>query len=166
MSRLVKYKRIDIAVQAFNQLGWSLKIVGIGKEEGRLKAMAKKNIEFLGQLTEERLLDYYQKCSAVVFPPAEDFGLVPLEAQACGRPVLAFKAGGALETVKERKTGMFFFPQTPEALTKVLIDFNTLEYQSEDCRRNAERFSKELFKKKIKEVVKKEWQKHQRKLVF
>ena len=115
--------------------------------------MAKPNIEFLGQLTDQELLGYYQDCRALIFPQVEDFGLVPLEAQACGKPVIAFKGGGALETVIEKKTGTFFYPQKPAALIKKLKEFKINDYRAEDCRKNAERFDKEIFKKKFKKLV-------------
>jgi glycosyltransferase involved in cell wall biosynthesis len=153
VSRLVPYKKVDIAVEAFNQLGLPLKIIGSGSEGRKLKIMAKPNIEFLGQLTDQELLSYYQDCRALIFPQVEDFGLVPLEAQACGKPVITFKGGGALETVIEKKTGTFFYPQKPAALIKKLKEFKINDYQPEDCRQNAKRFSQEIFKKKFKNLV-------------
>jgi len=165
VSRLVPYKKVDIAIQAFNKLGLPLKIVGIGREMGRLKRMAKKNIEFLGQLTDFQLLSYYQRCQAVIFPQEEDFGLVPLEAQACGKPVIAYRGGGALETVIESKTGEFFEKQTSESLEVAVKSFKPEKFKPEDCRRNAERFSQEIFKKKFKEFVEKEWQKKKQRTI-
>ena len=153
VSRLVPYKRVDIVVRAFNQLGWPLKIIGVGSEMKELKRISKSNIEFLGQLTDQELLGYYQDCRALIFPQVEDFGLVPLEAQSCGKPVIAFRGGGALETVIDKKTGMFFYPQTSRALIKKLKEFKINNYQAEDCRKNAERFDKEIFKKKFKQLV-------------
>jgi len=159
VSRLVSYKRIDIAIEAFNKLGWNLKIVGTGRELGRLRKMARKNIEFLGQLTEEQLISYYQNCQAVIFPQEEDFGLVPLEAQACGKPVIAYKGGGVLETVKENVTGEFFYPQSPEALIEKLKDFREEKFSSFECRRQAERFSLENFLENFKKLVELKWKK-------
>ena len=161
VSRLVPYKRVDIAIKAFNQLGWSLKIVGTGNEMGRLKRMAKPNIEFLGQLTDEELIGYYQGCQAVIFPQEEDFGLVSLEAQACGKPVIAYKGGGALETVVGGKTGVFFYPQTAEALVKSLKGLRSLTVKEEDCQKQAEKFSKEKFKEKFKKAVEEKWRNSQ-----
>lgn len=155
VSRLVAYKKVDLAIEAFNALGWNLKIIGTGNQMIKLKRISKKNIFFLGQLTDEELLGYYQKCQAVIFPTEEDFGLVPLEAQACGKPVIAYKGGGALETIIEGKTGDFFYPQTVEALIKKLKSFKVEKYPIEDCRKNAERFSKQIFKQKIKNFVEK-----------
>lgn len=153
VSRLVPYKKVDIVIKSFNQLGLSLKIIGAGSEKRRLKNMARSNIEFLGQLTDQELLGYYQNCRAVIFPQEEDFGLVPLEAQACGKPVIAFKSGGALETVIDKKTGTFFYPQTSEALSKKLKEFKESDYRMEDCRQNAEKFSQTIFKKNFKNWV-------------
>lgn len=155
VSRLVPYKKTDLVVKAFNQLGLSLKIAGLGNQLRRLKRMAKKNIEFLGELTDQELLSYYQKCQAVIFPQAEDFGLVPLEAQACGRPVIAYQGGGALETVIEGKTGLFFSPQTVGGLKEAIKRFDTASFNPGVCRQNAERFSQERFKKEIVRWIKK-----------
>lgn len=157
VSRLVPYKRVDIAVQAFNQLGLPLKIIGAGSELERLKRMAKKNIEFLGQLTDKALLGYYQECRALIFPQEEDFGLVPLEVQACGRPVIAYRGGGVLESVVEGVTGSFFYPQTSQALIKAVKKFKSKDYESTQCRESAEKFNKEKFKKKFKKTVEREW---------
>jgi len=147
VSRLVKYKKIDLAIKAFNQLGKNLKIVGLGSQMVKLKRMAQKNIQFLGQLTDQDLVRYYQNCQAVIFPQEEDFGLVPIEAQACGKPVIAFRAGGATETVVEGKTGELFYPQSADALIKVLKSFKARKYRPEVCRKQAENFSLEGFLK-------------------
>lgn len=153
VSRLVKYKRVDLVVNAFNELGWDLVVIGTGAEEKKLKNIAKPNIHFLGQLTDEAIVGYYQKCVAVIFPTEEDFGIVPLEAQACGKPVIAYRQGGATETVIEGKTGEFFDQQTVESLKAVLLKFNPEKYQPTDCRKQAERFSKERFKKEFLRTV-------------
>ena len=159
VSRLVGYKKVDLAIEAFNQLGLPLKIIGSGRQMGRLRRMAKDNIEFLGELTGKRLLGYYQRCQAVIFPQEEDFGLVPLEAQACGKPVIAYRKGGALETVIEGKTGLFFSPQTAEALARLVKKFNLAQFDPLVCRRNANRFSKERFAREIKKFIEETWTK-------
>ena len=123
VSRLVSYKKIDLAVKAFNKLCLPLKIVGTGNQMFKLKTSAASNIEFLGELTDQELLSYYQDCRALIFPQKEDFGLVPLEAQSCGKPVIAFAGGGALETVIEGKTGTFFKPQSVKALMEKVKNF-------------------------------------------
>ncbi|MFZ5366139.1 MAG: glycosyltransferase [Patescibacteria group bacterium] len=161
VSRLVSYKKVDIAIEAFNRLGLPLKIVGTGTEMGKLKRLASKNIEFLGQLTDPQLLSYYQRCQAVIFPQEEDFGLVPLEAQACGKPVIAYRAGGALEIIIEGKTGEFFAEQTPESLGAQVLKFKPEKYKPEDCRKNAEKFDIKIFKEKIKKIIEQKWESFQ-----
>ena len=160
VSRLVKYKKVDLAIEAFTKLGWNLKIAGTGREMENLKSMAGRNIELLGQLTDEELISYYQNCEAVIFPTEEDFGIVPLEAMACGKPVVAFNGGGAVETIVEGITGEFFYPQTAEALREKILRYKDTKILSEDCRNQAEKFSKEKFKKEFKKEVEKKWQKH------
>ncbi|MDP3955199.1 MAG: glycosyltransferase [bacterium] len=157
VSRLVPYKRIDLAIEAFNTLGLPLKIIGMGSEEGKLKRMVNKNIEFLGQLTDTQVLGYYQDCQAVIFPGVEDFGLVPLEAAACGAPTIAYGSGGALETIIAGKTGELFFPQTAGALIEKIKGFKRRNYQAGDCRNQAEKFKEEEFREKFSRVVEREW---------
>lgn len=153
ISRLVPYKRVDLAIEAFNKLGLPLVVVGRGVEERRLRALAYKNITFLKDLTDGQLNWYYQHCRALIMPQEEDFGLVAVEAQAFGKPVIAYKAGGALETVVEGKTGTFFFPQTKEALIEVVKHYDNTKYRSKICKKNAKRFSKEEFKRKFGEFI-------------
>lgn len=153
VSRLVGYKRIDLAIQACNELGIPLKIIGIGSEEKRLQVLAGPTVEFLGLLTEDELVKYYKGCKALIFPGLEDFGITIVEAQAFGKPVIAFKGGGVLETIKENKTGIFFAPQTVDALKKVLQSFDERKYKKSDCIQNARKFSKEQFKKEFMRQV-------------
>lgn len=161
VSRLVKYKKVDLAIEAFNRLGWQLKIVGMGREIKSLRKMAGKNIEFLGNLTDEALLNYYQNCQAIIFPQEEDFGIVPLEAQGCGKPVIAYRAGGATETVIEGKTGIFFNEPKTESLVKALEEFKERkEFRPEACRGQAEKFSQEKFKIEFKRALEEKWQTH------
>ena len=157
VSRLVYYKRTDMVIRAFNQLGLPLKIIGTGAELPRLKDRANKNISFLGQLTDNELLGYYQKCKAVIFPQEEDFGLVPLEAQACGRPVIALRAGGGLETVIEGKSGVFFYPQTVRALKQAVLKFDASFFDPKECQNNAQKFTEERFLKTFKSFIDKKW---------
>jgi len=165
VSRLVSYKRIDITVKAFNELELPLIIIGDGVERKNLEKIASNNIKFLGQnLTDKEVLSYYQKCRALIFSGDEDLGLVSLEAQACGKPVIAFKGGGIPETIIEGKTGEFFFPQTAEALIKVVSKFDETKYNSKACRNNALRFDKKIFKKRFKESVEKIWRNHRKNL--
>lgn len=165
VARLVSYKRVDIIVEAFNQLGLPLKIIGDGTERKYLERKAKTNIEFLGQrLTDEQLLSYYQNCLALVFAGKEDLGLVSLEAQACGKPVIAYKIGGVRETIVEGKTGMIFYPQTSRALIKAIKAFRPEKFKPEACWNNAKRFSKKRFVNKFKSFVEEKWQQHQKRL--
>lgn len=151
VSRLVPYKRVDLAVEVFNKLGLPLKIIGSGSECDKLKRIAKGNIEFLGRLPDEEVRDYYAKCKAFVFPGEEDFGITPLEAQASGRPVIAYGKGGALETVVEGATGLFFYNQTVESLSQAILEFegSICKYDSKVIRDNAMKFDVEIFKEKI-----------------
>ncbi len=153
VGRLLPYKRFDIAIEAFNKMGKPLKIIGDGPEIKRLKKLAKKNIEFLGELSGEKLREYYQNCQALIFPQEEDFGIVALEAMACGRPVIAYRGGGALESVKEGETGAFFNEQTSEALMKAVKEFKPKNFNPQKIRQHALKFSKDKFKKKIKNFV-------------
>lgn len=153
VSRLVPYKRIDIAIEAFNKLKLPLKIAGVGSEEKRLRSMAGSTIEFLGNLTDKQLVEYYRTSSALIFPAHEDLGLVVLEAQSFGKPVIAFKGGGALETVIDGETGKFFYPQNAESLISVLRDFQSLKFDVNKCRKQAEGFSKQEFKKQFASCI-------------
>lgn len=153
VSRLVPYKRVDLAVKVFNKLKLPLKIIGVGSEYKRLCSMAKSNIDFLGNLTDNDLLRYYKGCVALVFPGNEDFGLTIIEAQIFGKPVIAYKKGGALETVIEGKTGLFFYPQEESALEDAVKKLLKLKLKDRDCFENALKFNKEQFKKQfIKEI--------------
>ena len=149
VGRLVSYKKFHLAIEAFNQLGWPLKIAGSGPEISKLKNIAKKNIQFLGSVSQSDLADYYAKAKALIFPQEEDFGIVPLEAMASGRPVIAYKGGGALETIVDGKTGLFFDEQTTESLMEVLRKFDSYKFDPQECRRQAEKFDVEVFKKNI-----------------
>jgi len=153
VSRLVAYKRVDLAIEAFNNLGSPLYIVGVGSEEGRLKAMANKNIHFLGKLTEEKLAHYYRKCAAFILPQEEDFGLAAVEAQAAGAPVIAYRAGGALDIVVEGKSGLFFDKQNSRELIAAIGRFRGREFNYSEISRGAKIFSKEAFKKKFRKLL-------------
>lgn len=152
-SRLAPYKRCDLAVQAFNKLGLPLKIFGEGPEMDRLKKMAKGNIEFLGKVSDEKQIELYSRCLAFIHPQEEDFGITAVEAMASGRPVIAYAAGGALETVKEGVTGRFFDEQSWEALADTVIRFKPEEYNPQLIREEAKKYDIEEFKRKIREYV-------------
>ena len=145
VSRLEPYKKVDIAIRTFNQLNWPLKIIGQGTQEKKLKKMAHANIKFLKDLTDFQLLRYYQNSRAIIFPQEEDFGLVAVEAQACGKPVIAFRAGGAQEIIINRKTGLLFTPQDSGALRQTLLKFKSSHYNKKDCIQNAQKFNEKHF---------------------
>ena len=151
--RLVAYKRFDLAIQAFNKLGIPLKVFGSGPEIKNLRKKAKANIEFLGQISEERMAELYSKCLAFIYPQEEDFGITAVEAMASGRPVIAYKKGGALETVIEGVTGKFFDEQCWESLADSVVRFKAKDYDPQKIRKHALNFDIEIFKKRIKEFV-------------
>ncbi|MDD3679694.1 MAG: glycosyltransferase, partial [Candidatus Shapirobacteria bacterium] len=145
VSRLEPQKRIDLVIKVFNDLGWPLIIVGSGSWEKKLKRLAQNNISLLGYLPDKKLVKYYQNARAVIFPQEEDFGLVALEAQACQTPVIAYRAGGATETIKNNLTGCFFTPQTASALKKTLLNWSENDYNRKNCRSWVKKFSQERF---------------------
>src|SRR3989344_3992349 len=147
--RLVSYKRFDLAIRVFNKLGWPLKIAGVGPEMKKLKKIAGNNIEFLGLVSDEKLADLYSHSTAFIFPQEEDFGITPLESMASGRPVIAYRGGGAVETVREGETGFFFNQQTEESLSEAVKRFNAKDFEPSKCREQAERVGIEVFKKNI-----------------
>lgn len=147
VTALAPYKRIDIAIEAFNQSGKKLKIVGSGQYKIKLQSLAKSNIEFLGWMPNEKILSYYQGCKALIFPTKEDFGIVPVETMSCGKPVIAFRGGGALETIIENKTGIFFNEQNSHSLQKAVDNFEQMGWDSEAIRNYALKFSKQEFVK-------------------
>jgi len=154
VSRLKGYKRIDIAIRAFNMLGKKLFIVGTGEDEINLRKISRENIEFLGVVSESELLNLYSKAKSLIFTGKEDFGLTPIEAQASGTPVVAFAEGGASETVISGRTGFFFNKQEPEVLVKVIKEFEKNCLDPVKCRENAERFDFKNFKKDIIDFIK------------
>lgn len=153
VSRLISFKNIDVVIQACNTLKMPLKIVGVGSHETALREIAGDTIEFLGSLTDKDLMKYYKGCYGVIIPAHEDFGLVALEAQSFGKPVLAYKAGGSLETVVPGKTGEFFYPLTEKALIKKLQEFQKKKYSQKECKNQAKRFTKEQFKKQLLAII-------------
>lgn len=153
VSRLIPYKRIDLAVEAFNTLGLPLKIIGDGRDRRRLEGMAEPNVEFLGTLADRELRQYLSRCKAFIFPGEEDFGIAPLEAQASGRAVIAYAAGGALETVVEGVTGLFFHEHTAESLAEAVSSFDERDFDATAIRHHAESFDREIFKSKFRSFV-------------
>ena len=152
-SRIEPYKKIELVIRAFNDLGLPLKVAGSGTDSGRLRKLARSNIEFLGRISDEELRQRYSEALAFIFPAEEDAGIMPLEAQSCGTPVIAYRAGGALETVKESITGEFFSQQTPEALKTKLETFDPKKYNHQIIRQHALQFDKKIFQEKIKAFV-------------
>ncbi len=152
VSELVPYKRIDLAVEAFNRLGKKLVIIGSGSELESLKARAMPNIAFLGRQPLFVLKHHFEHCRAFLMPGIEDFGITPLEAQAAGSPVIAYGEGGALETVVDGVTGRFFTGETPQSLIDTIKDFESErdQFSPSAARQQAEKFSPEHFRSKMK----------------
>jgi glycosyltransferase involved in cell wall biosynthesis len=160
VSALVPYKRVDLAVEVFNKNGKKLVIAGTGPEVDKLKAISKSNITFLGWQSNEELAQLYAKCIALIFPGEEDFGIVPLEAQASGKPVVAFSKGGALETIINGKSGVFFPKQTAESLQQAFENLSLIKFNSTDIRQHAFGFSRSIFKQKMKEYIEEKVRQH------
>ena len=153
LSRLAPYKRIDLAIQACNRLQLPLVIIGGGRDEKQLKAMAGPTIRFLGRLSDSETLPYIAHCRAFLFPGEEDFGITPLEVQASGRPVIAYGAGGALASVVDGVTGTFFYEQTVESLVAVLASFDERQYHPQTTRNHALDFDKPRFQRRILQFI-------------
>ncbi|HLB95763.1 MAG TPA: glycosyltransferase [Patescibacteria group bacterium] len=149
VSRLEPYKKVEMVIEAFKRLDLPLKIVGFGTKFEELKKSVPKNIKLIGRVSDEKLAKIYQRSIATIFPQEEDAGIVPLESMAAGRPVIAFAKGGALETVVEGKTGVLFKVQTVGGLIKAIKKFQNRKFNAKIIRLHAQKFDKELFKKKI-----------------
>jgi glycosyltransferase involved in cell wall biosynthesis len=155
VGRLVDYKRADLAIKACSLKGSRLLVVGDGPEIGKLKSMASRNVEFLGWVDDSELSGIYSRCKALIFPGEEDFGIVPVEAQAAGRPVIAYGKGGALETVIPNKTGVFFYESSLESLSSAIREFEKMEdkFDSKKIVDNARQFSKQIFLRRFAEFM-------------
>jgi glycosyltransferase involved in cell wall biosynthesis len=153
VSALVPYKRIDMAIEAARLAGLSLKVVGDGPEQARLAASAGPHVEWLGTRSNEEIRDLYRGARAVILPGEEDFGIVPVEAQACGRPVVALGRGGALETVRPGETGVLVDEATPEALAAGLREAVDREFDPAALRASAERFNRDRFANEMRGVI-------------
>jgi glycosyltransferase involved in cell wall biosynthesis len=153
--RLVAYKRVDLAVRVCSAMNVPLVVAGVGGEYKRLRAIAGPTVKFRGWVSNDELLQLYQGCRAFIFPGEEDFGITPLEAQACGRPVIAYRRGGALETVLEGRTGLFFDRQEEDSLKAALEIFSTCEtaFDRGFIRQHAEGFSVDRFQQELKTLV-------------
>jgi glycosyltransferase involved in cell wall biosynthesis len=153
VSRLIPYKRIDLAVRAFNELGLPLWIGGDGRDRLSLEAMAGPNVRFLGRVPDDELGPLLAGCRAFVFPGLEDFGIAPVEAMAAGRPVIAYAGGGALDSVVEGVTGTFFHEQTPESLADAVRRFDGLAFDPATIREHARRFDVQVFKARMEALI-------------
>jgi glycosyltransferase involved in cell wall biosynthesis len=153
VSRLVPYKRIDLAVRAFSRLGLPLVIAGEGRDREALQALAGPTVTFAGYVPDEALPSLFARCTAYILPGKEDFCIAPVQAQAAGRPVIAYGAGGALDTIVPGETGVFFGEQTEEALTEVVRAFDPGATDPDACRANAERFAVAVFREKLSRFV-------------
>lgn len=153
VSRLVRYKRVDLAIEACNRLKRRLLIVGSGPEAARLRAKAGPTIEFLGKRSDGEVATLYARCKAFLFPGFEDFGITPLEAQAAGRPVVAFGRGGATETVVDEVTGVLFPEQSVEGLIDAIERLDRLSVAPTACRDNAMRFDVSVFRQRMSSAI-------------
>ena len=161
-SRLVQYKKTQLIIEAFNQLPHlKLIVAGDGPELEKLQKTAKNNIEFVGYIENKKLRSLMQKAKAFVFAAEEDFGIIPVEAQACGTPVIALAKGGTLETVIENKTGIFFVEQSAEKIKQAMLNFETKNFDPQIIREHAVTFSKQRFEKEIKEFIETKYKEHQ-----
>ncbi|MCL5286658.1 MAG: glycosyltransferase, partial [Acidobacteria bacterium] len=162
VSRLMPYKRMDIVVEAFRELHIPLRVVGTGPDLERLRGIAGPDTQFTGAIAEDELIDLYSRCRCLIFPGEEDFGLVPLEAHACGKPVIAFGRGGALETLipanpalrescasHTAPTAVFFYEQTPAAVVAAVRQFECLDFSPEVSRAQAMRFDTSRFRREL-----------------
>jgi glycosyltransferase involved in cell wall biosynthesis len=153
LARLVGYRRIDVAVRAFNQLGEKLVIVGDGPDRAQLQAMAGPSISFLGRVSDQEAKHYLENCRALIFPGLEDFGTVSLEALAAGRPVIAYGAGIALETLEPGVTAVLFDEQTPESLAEAVLRSQKVSWDSQTIRGKVLSFSRERFLQEMKDYI-------------
>lgn len=157
VGRLTPYKKFDLIIEAFNKLQLPLKIAGTGVAQKELMKKAGPTIEFLGYVSDTDLTNLYQRTKALIFPQIEDFGIIPLEAMACGCPVIAYAKGGALETVKEGKTGIFFNEQNPSSLSKAIQEFEKQTFNHKHIRKHAENFSETVFTEKLLKYIEECW---------
>ncbi|MGC1219286.1 MAG: glycosyltransferase family 4 protein [Phormidesmis sp.] len=163
VSRFVPYKRIDLTIAAFNQLGLPLVIIGDGDSRQAMQQMAQGNIRFLGRQPDSVVADYMQRCRGFIFPPEEDFGITPVEAQAAGAPVIAYAKGGQAETVINGETGLLFANQTPESLVQSVKQMHGQigQFEPRVLRQNAKRFSIDRFKQRFEAFVEQAWRQFQ-----
>lgn len=164
VGRMMKYKKIDLVIKAFNELKLPLKIVGRGIEYDNLKKMAGPTVDFLGRVSDNDLPEIYAKARAFIFPQEEDFGIVATEALASGRPIIAFRAGDIEERVTDGENGVFFEEQTVTGLMNAVKKFQTIKFNSEKIRKTVLKFDRDDFKNKIKKFVEREYESFQKKI--
>jgi glycosyltransferase involved in cell wall biosynthesis len=152
-SRLLPYKRIDLAIETFNRLGLPLVITGDGRDRECLQRMAGSNVKLMGRVDDATLQDLLQRCKAFVFPGLEDFGIAPINAMACGKPVIAFAGGGAMDTVIDGITGVLFDRQTVTSLADAVARLNGVRFAPDEIRAHAEKFSVARFQKELLKVI-------------
>lgn len=159
VGRLIPYKKFDLIIEAFNQIGLPLKIVGEGIIENELRNKAKANVEFLGNIDDKSLQKVYSECEALIFPQIEDFGITTLEAMASGRPVIALNQGGAVDTIIEGKTGIFFNKQTPEDLIRAIETYQKTKnkFDTHAIKKHAQTFDQEEFENKLNQFIEEKW---------
>jgi glycosyltransferase involved in cell wall biosynthesis len=155
LSRLISYKQLDLAVEACRKLNRRLIVIGDGPDRKRLERLAGKQTEFLGRQPDDVVTKYASRCRALLFPGEEDFGMVPLEINASGRPIIAFGAGGALETVVDGKTGMFFYKQSVDSIAEAIEEFETRQWNRQAMRKHAEKFDNQVFDERISDFLQK-----------
>jgi glycosyltransferase involved in cell wall biosynthesis len=153
-ARMISYKRLDIIIEAFNWLGWNLLISGNGPEQARLKAKALPNIQFLGHVSDANRKDLFAEAKSIIVAALEDYGLVPVEANASGTPVIAYGAGGVLDTQIPGQTGVFFNRQTPDSLQTALLEAEGITWNYEQIRHHAvNNFSEQAFFSKVEQII-------------
>ena len=160
VSALVPYKRVDLAVEACTRLGRQLVVIGDGPDLGRLQRLGGPTVRFLGWQNDDVVRDHFARCSCVLFPGEEDFGIVPVEAMACGKPVVAYARGGALETVldgPDRRTGVLFEEQTSEALAVAIQRCDATQFDPDALHAWALEFDRELYKKRMADYIQNAW---------
>jgi glycosyltransferase involved in cell wall biosynthesis len=159
VSRLEPYKKIDLAIKAFNKLEKQLVIIGTGSQENYLKSIANDNIEFLGWQSDKSVQEYLRNAKALVFPGEDDFGITPIEAMACGRPVIAYNKGGVAETVKDGATGVFFNDPNSASLVEAInaMEKNYTNFSPNVCRKQAEKFSFEVFRDSFNKILEQQY---------
>ncbi len=153
VGRLISHKRLELVINACNRLNRKLIIIGDGPERKNLESISKPNIKFLGYVDNETLKKYYSTCKALIFPSNEDFGMVPIEVHASGRPVIAYESGGALETVKNEINGVFFKKQTVEDIENAIIQFEKMNFSQEIILNSVKRFDFSIFREKYQNLV-------------